>query len=390
MQKIGGHIQDVVGAEGAGADPELMSTWFAGMLASQLPQPSDEAYVNDPDMALAHALFVAVNGRPRTPQRAMTPPGQKPFFPGADLALPPSRSGRRPSPLALNSPTSTIAAATTTATANEVTPLFDARTSQGRSKDLNSMAAMLMAAATGQTVDQLQMQEFDYDDEQDHVQEQQQQQQLAASEAEQVTSQEVENSTPREQVKKEEETRVGTPVPRDVRREIRGGPLRKRTSRQLAQAVAANAQKLTSHAMHLSRELKVRLMSADLFLNYVPPTALDGDRCADFFHLHASLGQSLSLHLRCPLSQAVQSDVDYMLRSTQTVLDAILSRRFVPPSLDPTKYRQQRAGAAGAGLPGTPTRPAPPKSDLGSGASWPALDPSQDPNTLLTPRSASK
>ena len=138
------------------------------------------------------------------------------------------RSGRRPSPLSITSPTSTVAA-------TAVEPLFgNTATSQGRSKDLNSMAALLMAAATGQTVDNLHMQEFDYEE----VEEAKATSEIAP--------------TPRE-----ETPRVGTPVPLDVRREIAGSKRKERTARQLAQAVAANAQKLTSHAMHLSRELKV-------------------------------------------------------------------------------------------------------------------------------------
>lgn len=63
--------------------------------------------------------------------------------------------------------------------------------------------------------------------------------------------------------------------------------------------------------------------------------------------------------------QVVQSDIDYMLKSTQTVIDAILARRFVPRSLDPARQIVEC-------LPGTPTRPSPPPEEKGSG-SWPTL-----------------
>ena len=69
----------------------------------------------------------------------------------------------------------------------------------------------------------------------------------------------------------------------------------------------------------------------------------------------------------------VQEDVEYMLRSTQVIIDAILARRYVPPALDPTRSRPQGR------LPGTPGS----QDVIGSGT-WPTLAPER------TPRSASK
>ena len=215
------------------------------MLAAEVPQPSEQQHGNDPDMALAHALYMAVNGG----RRMATPPGalqqqQRAFFPGAEL--PASRSGRRPAPLQQPSTTSAVK------------PML-ASSSGGRSKSLNSMAAALMAAATGQTVDQLQMQEFDFDAEEEEravtaerlptPQHLQQGSEISAQEEAPLAVLEAAPSR----------SHLGTPVPREIRREIQGGARRKpRTARQLAAAVASTAHQLTSHAMHLSRELKVR------------------------------------------------------------------------------------------------------------------------------------
>ena len=151
-----------------------------------------------------------------------------------------------------------------TAAATAVEPLFGDTAS---AHDLNSMAAMLMAAATGQMVDDLHMQEFNYDEEE------------AKATAEIVP---VANAAPsaRPQSHREEMPRIGTPVSLDIRREIAGPRRRDRTAKQLAQAVVANVQKLTSHAMHLSRELKVQfccgLICAScirfmIILNHLPP-----------------------------------------------------------------------------------------------------------------------
>lgn len=86
------------------------------------------------------------------------------------------------------------------------------------------MASMLMAVANGQNIDELSLQELDA---------------------------QVHWAGP-------SESRVGTPVPRAVRKAIQGGPRpRPRTAKQLVAAVASSTQKLTSHAMHLARELKV-------------------------------------------------------------------------------------------------------------------------------------
>lgn len=95
MQKISDHISNVVGAQGAENDPELVSTLFASMLASEIPEPDSNTFSNDPDMALAFALFKAVNGV-EAPKEGIPRPKNR-FFPGADL--PASRPGRRPAPL---------------------------------------------------------------------------------------------------------------------------------------------------------------------------------------------------------------------------------------------------------------------------------------------------
>jgi hypothetical protein len=59
----------------------------------------------------------------------------------------------------------------------------------------------------------------------------------------------------------------------------------------------------------------------------------------------------LSEHPFCVCQQVVQEDVEYMLRSTQVVIDSILSRRFVPAALARRQLRY-------AQLPGTPSVPA--------------------------------